>query len=278
MSGASCTSCGAATYVTPLHGDRGGPLMCPLCAGAWHAEHGRRRKWGRIVVKAIQAYMAAGGGWHDIDKLRLVASGLSLPGYDHGDTIGADVGDITTELLSDILQLTHPDRHPPDRRELAKRVTQDLLALKPFVFPKPHQPTVQPALQARDGSSRAADRALDEALRRLASYPCYDCANAIPYDYCAECRAEWEKRRRAEREKNNAKQRARYARRKRSHGQPPKICIGCDAELKSRRSDAKYCSAVCRQRAHRRRVTLNQSPKRGHLPSCDGNLSGMVAA
>ncbi len=32
-----CSRCGEHTYVTPLHGDKGGPLFCPLCAGAWHA-------------------------------------------------------------------------------------------------------------------------------------------------------------------------------------------------------------------------------------------------
>ena len=110
-------------------------------------EHGRRRKWERVVIKAIRAYLDAGGLFQDILKLRLVAGGIALPGYE-ADCIGTEVGDITSELLAETLQLTHPDKHPVERRELAKRVTQELLALKPFVFPKP-QPTPAPPHRRR---------------------------------------------------------------------------------------------------------------------------------
>jgi hypothetical protein len=34
------------------------------------------------------------------------------------------------ELLRDLIALTHPDRHPAERRELATRTTQSLLALR----------------------------------------------------------------------------------------------------------------------------------------------------
>ena len=152
----NCQKCGEHGYVMPLHGERGGPLFCPPCCGAWHGEHGKRRKYGRIVIKAIRAYLDHGGGsYMDIDKLKTSATAARLGGIFEAsanakrlldplgygaDSIGAEVGDITAELLQDTLQLTHPDRHPPERQELAKRVTAELLALKPFVFPAPKKP------------------------------------------------------------------------------------------------------------------------------------------
>ena len=40
----SCVKCGDGSYVMPLHGEKGGPLFCPLCAGAWHAQQKAERK------------------------------------------------------------------------------------------------------------------------------------------------------------------------------------------------------------------------------------------
>lgn len=260
MSAGQCAECGKANaYLMPLHDDKGGPLMCLLCAGAWHAEHGRARRAGYVVIKAIKAYFAAGGRYADIEKLRLCASGVPMPGYIDADTLGADVADITSELLADTVQLTHPDRHPPEFRDLAQRVTQELLALKPFVFPRPPQ-VPPPAPPPRDVSSNSQVGTLTDALRRLASFPCTDCWNSIPYDYCSSCRAEWESRQAKEREARNAKQRANYLRRKQSRRCPPVHCAGCDGLIQSKRKDAKHCSAACRQRAHRQRVTPKQPP------------------
>jgi hypothetical protein len=39
-------------------------------------------------------------------------------------------GQLSTELLRDVVALTHPDRHPPERAEQATRVTAELLALR----------------------------------------------------------------------------------------------------------------------------------------------------
>ena len=114
-----CEGCGEKSWLIPLYGEKGGPMRCYICAGKWNAEYTRRRKWGRIVIKAIKMFLAAGGRYEDIDKLKLKAS-LDfdfLPGYE--DTIGAEVGDISSELLAETLQLVHPDHHPPERRELA---------------------------------------------------------------------------------------------------------------------------------------------------------------
>ena len=153
MSLASCEKCGEHTYVTPLHGEKGGPPFCPICAGKWHAEHTRRRKWGRIIIKAMKFYEREGGRWDDFDKLKLAAAGIledfGIDPLGYGaDTIGIEVGDITAELLADTIELCHPDKHPSERRDLATRVTQELLVLKPFVFPAPK---AKPAAAARRG-------------------------------------------------------------------------------------------------------------------------------
>jgi hypothetical protein len=57
----ACTKCGAHGYVMPLHGERGGKLMCFMCAGAWHAEDAPRQRARRVLIKALKAYEAAGG-------------------------------------------------------------------------------------------------------------------------------------------------------------------------------------------------------------------------
>jgi hypothetical protein len=249
-----CTNCGKQTLVGPLHEENGGPLFCLPCGSDWHAQHGRRRKLGRIVIKAMKAYFAAGGRWDTIDRLKLAAAGISLfPG--EADTLGVEVGDITTELLDATLRLTHPDRHPPERQEEANRVTQELLALKPYVFPslKSKQPTAQPAQEKR------VNRRLDEMeLKPLrASFPCEICVDEVPAFYCAPCKAEWKRRRQQEREAERAKRRAQYQQRKqiRCWWEKPKTCPVCGQSFKGKRKDSVYCSDACRQRGHRQRVT-----------------------
>jgi hypothetical protein len=68
-----CAICqsGGQKVVIPLHDKEGGPLVCHICYGKWHAEHGRKRKAGRVVVRAMRAFEAAGGSWKDIDKLKI---------------------------------------------------------------------------------------------------------------------------------------------------------------------------------------------------------------
>ena len=155
MSTGTCTKCGKHRYVEPLHGPKGGPLMCFLCSGAWHAEYGRRNRAGNVLIKAMRAYGEAGGNlFKDLEEMRLVAMGIALPGYEAEAGKVVEVVDITSELLADALQLTHPDRHPPERRELAQRVTQELLALKPFVFPAP-KPKPAPPKRTSDASSNS---------------------------------------------------------------------------------------------------------------------------
>lgn len=276
---AQCTKCGKNTYVAPLHDDKGGPLMCPICAGMWHAEHSRRRKWGRIVIKAIKMYLREGGRYSDIDKLKMSASRFGIDWLKYGsvDTIGSEVGDITSELLADTIQLTHPDKHPSERRDLAKRVTQELLALKPFVFPapKPRDTSFKspPATVKEPSHGAGSSSRIDDAWKEIFSFPCEACADTVPYYYCDPCKAEWQKRQQKEREIERVKQREQYARRRQRilAYRRPVTCEGCGEQFKGKRKDALYCSAACRQRIHRKRnsVTDNKSTGGDTLNSRD---------
>jgi hypothetical protein len=214
----TCEGCNKAAWLIPLHGERGGPLRCFMCAGAWNAEHTKRRKWGRIVIKAIKMFLKEGGQYGDIDKLKLEASaggfrdfmpgGLFMAGY--ADTIGAEVGDISSELLDDVLQLVHPDRHAVEQKAQATRVTQELLALRPFVFPAPKPQPIEemPKPAAKPSSPRDADEDMRER-----PYPCELCSDTRPYFYCDTCKAEYKKREHEKDERRKASQRKQYARR-----------------------------------------------------------------
>src|SRR5262249_12694276 len=157
---------------------------------------------GRIVIRAIKAFLDAGGKYGDIDKLKASATdlgfGLDPLGYMDGVACmdGGDA-DLTSEFLAEVLQLTHPDHHPPERKELAHRVTQGLLALQPFVFPalKPEKPE-KDIEDIEDIDIKGVEKKPSEP-----AYPCGDCADAASYDYCDACRAEYEKREQQELEK-----------------------------------------------------------------------------
>ena len=258
MSIAACEKCRENTYVTPLHDEEGGRLFCPICAGYWHAEQTRRRKAGRVVIRAMELYLDKGGKYDDLKKLALCTNDLghgwarNIIGYEVG-SMGTEVGDMTSELLMDTIELCHPDKHPPERRDLATRVTQELLVLKPFVFPAP-KAKPPPTLKPRDDKLKSHRVTVKEASQEPA-YPCGECADTVPYYYCTPCKTEYDKRRREERERENAKQREQYARRQRWRraSRPPKMCARCETKFEPKRKDAKYCSHVCRQGAYRRR-------------------------
>ena len=262
-----CEGCKRLALLAPLHGpDKGGPLRCFVCAGAWHAEHGRKRKTGRVVIRAMKAFLDAGGSWKDLLKLTHTArfgddtlrcgieAFLDPLGYMAETAKTADETILlTSELLADALRLVHPDVHPPERSELANRVTQQLLALQPFVFPAKKPEPVEPHEPERNASSKWSPRNLKEPSRPT-RYPCAECASTVPHFYCSPCRAEFERRCREERERANAKQRKWYAQRKawRALAQPSTPCVACGKATKGKRKDARYCSAACRQRAHRK--------------------------
>ena len=291
MSTGICQSCNEYSALIPLHGPKGGPLRCPLCIGKWNAEHGRKRRLGRIVIRAIAAFMDAGGSKADLCKLQLSATGIYFDflgesvdplGYlaDSADATKGEIIELTSELLADAIKLAHPDCHPSERQELAHRTTQRLLALQPFVFPAPKR---KPSLWERYGSSTTS--AETEIPRKKApAYPCADCKSTIPLHYCDACRVEWEKRQRQEQERENAKQRKRYARRK-SLRYRSKKCESCGATFtvsggttKHKRKDARFCSDRCRQRAHRKAVTDKSMVPPGHLKSRDNATAAPLTA
>jgi hypothetical protein len=250
----TCGGCGEATWLLPLHGEKGGPLRCFMCAGQWNAIHGRQRRAARVVINAIRAYEAAGG--RNASTLVTVASavdfGITLPGYEDMAGILEVETDITTELLDDAIALCHPDKHPAERKEQAQRVTQQLIAIRPFVFPAPKPKEHPKESDPRDGFVSVSAHPTKEPSHL---FPCSDCADATPYFYCDSCRAEWDKRTEKEAEAERQKRRKQYRARKErlARRRQPITCPGCRGKFKQSRADQRYCSAACKQRHYRRR-------------------------
>ncbi len=265
----SCEKCDESTALAPLHYENGGPLVCGRCAATFHATHARRQRAGRIVIKAMELYQRHGGAWTDLEKLRLCAGGLGrewardIVGY-AVEPLAAEVGDFSSELLDDALQLTHPDRHPAERQALAQRVTGALLALRPFTFPAPKpepEPESPPDAPPRDGSAKVPDG--DTGKPSRTTYPCESCTDEAPYFYCDPCKREWDRRQEADLERERAKQRTQRARRRarRLARTPPVTCPGCGQAFTPTRKDKRHCSPTCRQTALRqRRNGLKLSP------------------
>jgi hypothetical protein len=209
----------------------------------WDAEHRPLQRARRAAIKALKAYQAAGGSLYGkkFDQLTMF-DGAAV----------ADFKDLTTELLTAVIALTHPDRHPPERKAEALRVTQELTALKPFVFPEP-----EPS-KPNDTYSNQTVIDLDKPSP---PYPCEDCCDADPNFYCDQCKAKWDKeeagrreQREQKRKNKNARQRERYsALKKRRVRAKPTVCASCNETFKPKRADAKFCSAACRQRAYVKR-------------------------
>ncbi|MGY4284917.1 hypothetical protein ACVWXO_004137 [Bradyrhizobium sp. LM2.7] len=232
------------------------------------AEHGRRRRLGRIAIRALAAYVDGGGNWRDLEKLRMSALGQRLGDFDFLDPLGyladttnanGETVELTSELLIEAIKLTHPDKHPPERRELAHRVTQQLLALQPFVFPA-QKPKSTPTQSQPMSTPTPPAPTVEEP--KSPSYPCKECRDTVPLYYCRPCRTEWDRRQQIERERECAKRREQYKRRKqrRNWGKPATICAACGQGFKGKRTDARFCSATCRQRAHRAVTDKNTSP------------------
>jgi hypothetical protein len=211
-----CSRCQSTTLVFRLHGDKGGPIVCLQCA-EWID-----RVWGRKQRRMLE-------------DLGLTAARNNVR-----------PGEVTQELIDDIIRLTHPDRHGPEQLALATRVTAALNALRPYVrsAPKP-----EPKPETPPGSWPAIT-----ARKDLLSGICQECIELPPSLLCDTCRAQWEDRREQERKAEAEKARRRRARKRAIKWQkgPPVLCRVCGGQLvKPRRTDVRYCSDRCRQRAHR---------------------------
>lgn len=109
-----CVQCGSDQYIGRLHGDKGGPTVCAPCGTNIHVEIGRQRK----------------------------AHESLLNGFGFGRS-HAEPDELTLELLNDAISLTHPDKQPAERADMAQRVTAGLLALRPSVKPARKSPLLR---------------------------------------------------------------------------------------------------------------------------------------
>lgn len=223
-----CGVCGRHGLLDALHGDKGGPLLCPACFGQERANISRNEKEKARIVDAF--------------------------GFGR---LSAAADELSRELLDDAVRLCHPDRHPPERGGLAERVTSELLSLRPFTKPRPAprdaSPMVQgqPLREAVTPAPRDASPLVPRVDNRepvTPAYPCDTCHHTVPMYYCDTCRARWDDDRQAARERDAAAQRA-YRARKRQRRIVQ--CGQCKTAFRGRRKDARYCSQVCRQKAYR---------------------------
>jgi len=225
-----CSRCGKLTFMlVRLHGERGGPELCPDCKVQKQLDQKRKDKeWDRVLG-------ALGGGLFGPDT--------------------ADDEEVCRELIDEALTLTHPDRHSPERNALATRVTAELTRLREFAKPraKPEPAPGQATSELALDQETVADL---EAIRHPTyTYPCESCHGLSSLDYCDACRARWEADQQARRERLNAR-----ARERRRERRTKRRCRGCRRTFTPQRSDGRYCSDACRQRGYRRRVTAKKSP------------------
>ena len=113
----------------PLHGETGGRLLCLICRGAWDAKYGKLTRIERVLQRVLRSFFAAGG-----NDSRLLQ--LSITTWLFGNS-GPGMSELTSDLLTDALSLVHPDRHPPERQQLAKHVTARLSDLQAKPEPEP---------------------------------------------------------------------------------------------------------------------------------------------
>jgi hypothetical protein len=224
--------CEQTLFLSHLHGDKGGPLMCVPCRLNWDKHDAENRAQASVFKRAL-----------------------------HGDDQAyrrPEITYLTAELLQDILVLVHPDHQPRERAEIAQRVTSELLTLKPFIPPKP-KPKPAPATAMCQVPQQP------DAKPLRINYPCSRCYATVPFFYCDMCRKKWDEIRQKERDWAALQQRKRRARRKAMR--PPATCTTCHTKFKGKRRDARFCSDACRQKAHR--VTTNRPFLDGALPTCD---------
>ena len=232
MESPRCVNCGTGQFVTLLHRERGGPMVCPRCRDGILLEISRQRTAQEAIISAF--------GLNTLEVLVGVSGGQSEP-------------QLSVELLDDILALVHPDNHPPERTFLAHRVTAELLALKATleVLALSSSAKSIPTVTTR---RRIAGRNGDNVSQRSRQFhPCNDCRQMAPRYYCDDCRQRWERERHEKREKDNAAARQRRARNRLLW---QATCVQCGKPFIPKRRDANYCSGACRQKAHRERTVV----------------------
>ena len=147
----------------------------------------------------------------DFDELKLAAGGMFV--IHEADIAGADFRDLTSELLEATIALTHPDKHPAERKAEANRVTQELQALQAIRVPgtaaESHRQSRVTFVQMIYGD--------DLSKPSQPAYPCEDCRDAIPMTTATPARRNTTRKRQEEtsarkrrRERKNARQRERY--------------------------------------------------------------------
>lgn len=65
-----CPKCEKHSLLIHLHGEKGGPLLCCVCAGRWQGEHGRLPPGARAAIEFFPAGRA----------VALLGNGLRLAG------------------------------------------------------------------------------------------------------------------------------------------------------------------------------------------------------
>ena len=236
MESPRCINCGTGQLVSRLHRERGGPMVCSKCRDGILLEISRERTAQEAIFSAF--------GLNPLEVLG-VSGGSAEP-------------QLSLELLDDILSLVHPDKHPSERAPLAHRVTNELLAHKAVVEVLALGPSDRSRGASANfgfpvtGKQRIAGRTGNDAFQRSHRFhPCDDCRHMVPRFYCDDCRGQWERERRAKREKENATARQRRARKRLLWRA---TCAQCGRDFIPKRRDTSYCSAACRQKAHRERT------------------------
>ena len=92
-----------------------------LCWDCWRADRDREEIADRL-------HAAYNRGYRDGERANTTARDAAYGrGYADGQREAAS---LPPGLLGDLIRLCHPDRHPPERSELANRVTARLLEMK----------------------------------------------------------------------------------------------------------------------------------------------------
>jgi hypothetical protein len=220
----SCARCGRQRLLVALHGDAGGPDVCLDCS-------------------AEMLSRARASAKKDRELLRRLASGCRF----------AQEEELDAELLEQVIRLVHPDLHAPARKEAATKAAARLTALRPHVAPPcPPEPLSYGSVDGLRGAVRETVTTDLFANR----HPCEICYHLLPDFYCDKCRERWKADRRKELDRENARRRELRARR-RAWTQPVS-CARCEETFVPTRSDSRYCSNACRQRAYRQRQTGSQ--------------------